>query len=65
MPEHIRVWLPEARRIAASAIIVDTHIDVPFRVENGYVDVTEATDGGDFDYPRALAGGLDAPFMSI
>jgi membrane dipeptidase len=65
LPEHIRVWLPEAREIAASTIIVDTHIDVPYRVENGYVDVTEATEGGDFDWPRAVAGGLDAPFMSI
>lgn len=65
LPEHIRAWLPEAREIAASTIIVDTHIDVPYRVENGYVDVTEATEGGDFDWPRAVAGGLDAPFMSI
>jgi membrane dipeptidase len=29
------------------------------------VDVSVATRGGDFDYPRAVAGGLDAPFMSI
>jgi membrane dipeptidase len=28
-------------------------------------DITQATDGGDFDYPRAKTGGLDAPFMSI
>ncbi|MEE4299382.1 MAG: dipeptidase [Pseudomonadales bacterium] len=65
LPEHIRAWLPEAREIAASTIIVDTHIDVPYRVENGYVDVTVATEGGDFDWPRAVAGGLDSPFMSI
>ncbi len=24
-----------------------------------------ATDSGDFDYPRAIEGGLNAPFMSI
>ena len=28
-------------------------------------DVTGPTESGDFDYPRARAGGLDAPFMSI
>ncbi|MDX1507531.1 MAG: dipeptidase, partial [Woeseiaceae bacterium] len=28
-------------------------------------DVSAATDSGDFDYPRAVAGGLNAPFMSI
>jgi membrane dipeptidase len=27
--------------------------------------VSVATEGGDFDYPRAVAGGLNAPFMSI
>lgn len=54
-----------AVRIAKENIIVDGHIDVPYRVEKGWVDVTKATKGGDFDYPRAVAGGLDAPFMSI
>ncbi len=28
-------------------------------------DVSEHTEKGNFDYPRAKAGGLDAPFMSI
>ncbi|MGK0373520.1 MAG: membrane dipeptidase, partial [Glaciecola sp.] len=55
----------QANRIAQSNIIVDGHIDVPYRVESGWVDVTKATDKGDFDYPRAVAGGLNAPFMSI
>jgi membrane dipeptidase len=55
----------EARRIAAEAIIVDTHIDVPYRLIESPDDVSNATQGGDFDYPRARAGGLDAAFMSI
>lgn len=54
-----------AARIARDHIIVDTHIDVPYRLEEEWADVTVATDGGDFDYPRAVAGGLNAPFMSI
>jgi membrane dipeptidase len=54
-----------AKRITQENIIVDGHIDVPYRVEKSWVDVTKATSGGDFDYPRAVAGGLDAPFMSI
>jgi membrane dipeptidase len=54
-----------AQRIVKENIIVDGHIDVPYRVESNWVDVTRATEGGDFDYPRAIAGGLDAPFMSI
>ena len=50
---------------AQDVLIIDTHIDVPFRVHKAYVDVSRATDSGDFDYPRAQAGGLDAAFMSI
>lgn len=54
-----------ARQLAADSIIVDTHIDVPYRLQEKWDDVTVATAGGDFDYPRARAGGLNAPFMSI
>jgi membrane dipeptidase len=55
----------EAQRIAQSSIIVDTHIDVPYRLEAAPQDVSVATDSGDFDYPRAVQGGLNVPFMSI
>lgn len=55
----------KAINIAQETIIVDGHIDVPYRVKEKWVDVTKATDGGDFDYPRAVSGGLNAPFMSI
>lgn len=55
----------KANAIAQETIIVDGHIDVPYRVHKKWVDVTEATQGGDFDYPRAVSGGLNAPFMSI
>ena len=55
----------QARQIALNSIIVDTHIDVPYRLEEAWEDVSVATEGGNFDYPRAVAGGLNAPFMSI
>ena len=54
-----------ALELAKSSIIVDGHIDVPYRVLREWEDVTKATAGGDFDYPRAIKGGLNAPFMSI
>jgi membrane dipeptidase len=54
-----------ARLIAQRALIVDTHIDVPYRLHEAWVDVTRATEGGDFDYARARQGGLNIPFMSI
>ena len=55
----------EAKRIAESSVIVDTHIDVPMRIHAQPQDVSASTESGDFDYPRAVAGGLNAPFMSI
>ena len=54
-----------ANEIAQDTIIIDTHIDVPYRIVDEWEDVSVATEGGDFDYPRAVAGGLNAPFMSI
>jgi membrane dipeptidase len=55
----------KANKLAQENIIIDSHIDVPYRLEEKWVDVTKATQGGDFDYPRAKQGGLNAPFMSI
>lgn len=55
----------QATTLAQQAIIIDGHIDVPYRLHDSWVDVSGATAGGDFDYPRAKAGGLNAPFMSI
>lgn len=55
----------KAIEIAKSTIIVDGHIDVPYRVHAKWEDVTVSTHSGDFDYPRAVTGGLNAPFMSI
>ena len=60
-----------AQELAQRFIITDGHIDLPFRMkianfrlQKEWIDVTEDTDG-DFDYVKAQAGGLNAPFMSI
>lgn len=54
-----------ANRITAETIIVDGHIDVPYRMNDSWIDVSGPTNEGDFDYPRAVSGGLNAPFMSV
>ena len=54
-----------AKTITQGSMIVDTHIDVPYRLNEEWEDVTGRTEGGEFDYERACAGGLDVPFMSI
>jgi membrane dipeptidase len=55
----------EAERLAHELLLVDTHVDVPYRLQEEMEDISQATENGDFDFPRARAGGLDAPFMSI
>lgn len=54
-----------ARELTRQYLLVDTHIDVPYRIHDHWEDVTRATEQGEFDYPRAMAGGLNVPFMSI
>ncbi len=51
--------------LAQQSIIVDTHIDVPYRLQEKMEDISVRTAGGDFDYPRAKSAGLNAAFMSI
>lgn len=61
-----------ARELAHRFIIVDGHVDVPYRLYatrdvRGAIteDLSKRTPTGDFDAVRAREGGLDAPFMSI
>ncbi len=54
-----------AARLAQELLIVDTHVDVPYRLVEHWEDISVRTEKGDFDFPRAREGGLNAPFMSI
>jgi len=56
---------PKAVELAQRYLLIDTHIDVPYRLNEHPEDISQRTEKGDFDFPRALAGGLDVPFMSI
>lgn len=55
----------EAHQLAQEFIIIDGHVDLPYRLQKRDDDISGASSRGDFDYVRAKAGGLDAPFMSI
>lgn len=65
-PDALAPWITQ------HAIIVDGHVDIPWRLTKSAKpdgtlgeDITQRTPSGDFDIPRAREGGLDAPFMSI
>src|SRR5574340_424381 len=57
----------EARKIQASAIVVDTHADTPQRFldENYDIGSTDPKDPGHISLDKAKAGGLGAEFFSI
>jgi len=61
----------KAKELAKKYIITDGHVDLPYRLKANDFQVEEdkeiliSTEDGDFDYERAVEGGLDAPFMSI
>lgn len=60
-----------AARLAKDNIIVDGHVDLPYRLHHlrkdgkAMPDLSIVGEEGDFDAARAKLGGLDAPFMSI
>ena len=57
--------------LAKKLTIVDMHIDTPYRLWRQNLngdeidDISKRTLKGDFDYPRAVSGGLNVPFFSI
>ncbi len=55
----------DAIRLSREILVVDSHIDIPERLETEWEDISERTPNGHFDYVRAVEGGLNAPFMAI
>ena len=55
----------KAERLSKEILLIDTHIDVPYRLVEEWEDISTRTEKGHFDFERAKKGGLDVPFMSI
>jgi membrane dipeptidase len=55
----------KANELAQKYMIVDTHQDVPYRLIKKMEDISQRTEEGEFDYPRARQGGLDVVFMAV
>jgi len=55
----------KANELAKKYMIVDTHQDVPYRLTKKMEDISQRTEKGEFDYPRARQGGLDVVFMAV
>lgn len=70
MPDNRLMTIADS--LAQTYILVDGHVDLPyrltvkrFRLTKEFLGIPVSSGQGDFDYVRAKKGGLDAPFMSI
>ncbi len=61
-----------ANELAHKYILVDGHVDLPYRLgiknfrpTKEFIGIPVESKDGDFDYVRAKKGGLSSPFMSI
>ena len=48
-----------AQQLAQKYLLIDTHIDVPYRLWHNAADISRRTKEGHFDYPRAVADHID------
>ena len=55
----------ESDSIHDEAIVIDTHSDTLLRMADPEWDFMETHDDGHMDYPRAVAGGLNAVFLAV
>src|SRR5687767_6800262 len=60
-PEDLKT---RAARIHRSAIVVDTHQDVPYRLGKKWIDLSRRNATGHVDVPRLKEGGVTAPFFA-
>jgi membrane dipeptidase len=55
----------KATELSKKILIIDTHVDIPYRIKSSREDISVRTENGHFDYVRAIEGGLNSAFMSI
>lgn len=55
----------KAQKLAKEYIIIDGHVDVPYKIQEHFRDISVFDSAMNFDYVKAKDGGIDAPFMSI
>ena len=57
--------MERARRLADSLLVLDAHLDIPYRLTNRMEDISVRCRTTDFDYVRAMEGGLDVAVCAV
>lgn len=63
VPAHAETLQEKAARVHRTAIVVDTHEDVPEELQKHWVDLGVRNERGHVDIPRLKDGGVTAPFF--
>jgi membrane dipeptidase len=53
-----------SKKLAENILVVDTHFDTPMLLMEEKADFSQSFPKGNFDFPRAKAGGLKVPFWA-
>jgi membrane dipeptidase len=54
-----------AHALAESLLVIDAHLDIPYRLMTRMEDISTRTRSTDFDYVKAREGGLDVAFCAV
>ena len=57
--------MSNAVAINKNYMIIDTHIDTPYRIKKRTQDISRRISDGNFDYARAMQGNLSVAFMVV
>lgn len=59
------VRMDRARRLADSLLVLDAHLDIPYRLTARMADISIRNTSTDFDHVRAMEGGLDVAVCAV
>lgn len=57
--------MERARRLADSLLVLDAHLDIPYRLTTRMEDISVRCRTTDFDHVRAMEGGLDVAVCAV
>jgi membrane dipeptidase len=59
------IRMDRARVLADSLLVLDSHLDIPYRLTTRMADISGRTRTTDFDYVKAMEGGLDVAVCAV
>jgi membrane dipeptidase len=61
----VDIRMDRARVLAESLLVLDSHLDIPYRLSARMADISGRTRTTDFDYVKAMEGGMDVAVCAV